>query len=651
MLSSASGNVVYFIPVGALTSKSYNFTYRSWELKIRKSIDYFSFFAYPVTVALRGPYVFKISSFKTKNWISDTTRFFFQGLIGFANNMNTLTFSNKSYTISWYETSFFIVKEFIGNKFFLRRPKCFYKLKVPVVNFCVVGQYIDVKDINIIWSKFFFVANSIILFPYLNGFFFQAFTSVTRQTYVSAALIENNFAKVTFISSYFIFWSNLRYEAPVLNFRIRRLVVENIDFRVFFFGEFNTSYLFNYPVVYIGSLSSFFKLISGRLKNVSSIFFRISTASIFGSFFYNFHKEFSAIIIKFVASLQNSIDLQPDFSQNSIFLYSNNFGLASKNFDIFFSSSRSLYNKFNAITLNTKRNVVLTNKTILLASNDMFSFFGFKLFKFDQKFFPSNDKFFFSWFCDVNINSFVTYQNYYLNVFNRVQYLPYLFGNSNGNSGRSIFQAFTYVFSFTLEKYNRYMSNYMTFGSRFFIRSALNFMSVSYGSPEILSYFINQKKLDQFAYKYSFDSVFSNFLSVDRKLLDDAELFVWFHVFVDFYSFTTTFLIWFINIRSYIHRKRLFFSGSYYSIRKIRNKNIRPFNIFQFNYISRYFVWLHFKKNCIFLSTYTSLFKFFYNPTFRVYSFNNSCVFMNCLKGNHISFSSFWLSKLCFINS
>jgi len=83
--SELSGNVIDLCPVGALTSKPYPFISRSWELKSIKSIDFTDGFGSNLQVYLKNNRVVKVlpgyDHTKTNNnWISDKTRFSFDGM-------------------------------------------------------------------------------------------------------------------------------------------------------------------------------------------------------------------------------------------------------------------------------------------------------------------------------------------------------------------------------------------------------------------------------------------------------------------------------------------------------------------------------------------------------------------------------------------
>ncbi|KAI5072255.1 hypothetical protein GOP47_0012361 [Adiantum capillus-veneris] len=84
MASELSGNVIDICPVGALTSKPFAFTARSWELKSTESIDVSDAVGANITINSRGPEVMRIlprlSEEVNEEWLSDKARFCYDGL-------------------------------------------------------------------------------------------------------------------------------------------------------------------------------------------------------------------------------------------------------------------------------------------------------------------------------------------------------------------------------------------------------------------------------------------------------------------------------------------------------------------------------------------------------------------------------------------
>jgi NADH-quinone oxidoreductase subunit G len=84
MTSELSGNVIDLCPVGALTSKPYAFTARSWELEKTESVDVHDAVGSNIRVDARGKEVMRIlprlNEDINQEWISDKTRFAYDGL-------------------------------------------------------------------------------------------------------------------------------------------------------------------------------------------------------------------------------------------------------------------------------------------------------------------------------------------------------------------------------------------------------------------------------------------------------------------------------------------------------------------------------------------------------------------------------------------
>ncbi|MDG2034711.1 MAG: NADH-quinone oxidoreductase subunit NuoG, partial [Rhodospirillales bacterium] len=82
--SEMSGNIVDLCPVGALTSKPYAFTARSWELKKTESIDVLDAVGCNIRIDTRGPEVMRIlprnNDDVNEEWIADKTRHACDGL-------------------------------------------------------------------------------------------------------------------------------------------------------------------------------------------------------------------------------------------------------------------------------------------------------------------------------------------------------------------------------------------------------------------------------------------------------------------------------------------------------------------------------------------------------------------------------------------
>lgn len=100
-IDELSGNIVDVCPVGALTSKSYAFKARPWELKNLESIDIFDSLGSNIRIDVKGNEIVRIlpkrHDYLNEEWITDKIRFSFEGLKNnrivfpmYRNNKNSL---------------------------------------------------------------------------------------------------------------------------------------------------------------------------------------------------------------------------------------------------------------------------------------------------------------------------------------------------------------------------------------------------------------------------------------------------------------------------------------------------------------------------------------------------------------------------------
>lgn len=118
--SEMSGNVIDLCPVGALTSKPYAFTARSWELKHTESIDVMDAVGSNINVDTRGAAVMRIlprlNEDINEEWISDKTRFAYDGLKKRRLDRPYIRKNKKLVEASWAEAFDTIKKKLKGAK-------------------------------------------------------------------------------------------------------------------------------------------------------------------------------------------------------------------------------------------------------------------------------------------------------------------------------------------------------------------------------------------------------------------------------------------------------------------------------------------------------------------------------------------------------
>mgnify|MGYP000971232525 FL=1 len=210
MQSELSANVVDLCPVGALTSKPYVFEARPWELKKTESIDVMDAIGSNIRVDTYGWEVKRILPRINENineeWISDKSRYSCDGLLNQRLDTPYVKYNNKFEKASWDEV-FNIIKSKFNNT---------DKNKI-----CgLTGDLVNMETLYIFKEFFNKTLGS------------QNVESRNDHTYLNAEKRENYLFNSTINGveeSDFIFLigTNPRYEATILNARIRKSYVQN----------------------------------------------------------------------------------------------------------------------------------------------------------------------------------------------------------------------------------------------------------------------------------------------------------------------------------------------------------------------------------------------------------------------------------------
>ncbi|WP_415299376.1 NADH-quinone oxidoreductase subunit NuoG [Candidatus Pelagibacter sp. Uisw_134_02] len=210
MQSELSANVVDLCPVGALTSKPYVFEARPWELKKTESIDVMDAIGSNIRVDTYGWEVKRIlpriNEDINEEWISDKTRYACDGLLNQRLDTPYIKYNGKFEKASWNEV-FNIIKSKFKNT---------NKEKI-----CgITGDLANMETLYL-FKEFFnktlgsYNVESRNDHIYLNP--------EKRENYLFNSKI-NGIEEADFI---FLIGSNPRYEATILNARIRKAYLQN----------------------------------------------------------------------------------------------------------------------------------------------------------------------------------------------------------------------------------------------------------------------------------------------------------------------------------------------------------------------------------------------------------------------------------------
>jgi len=202
--SELSGNIIDLCPVGALTSKPYAFTARPWELNKTESVDVFDAVGTNIRIDVRGREVLRIlprvNEDVNEEWLSDKGRFSCDGLLRQRLDRPYVRVDGKLKPASWQRAFDAIaakVKGLAGNK-----------IAAIAGDLCDAESMLALKDL--VQSL-----GSANLDCRQDG---AAIDPTARASY----LFNSGIAGIDQADAILIVGSNPRWEAPVLNARIRK---------------------------------------------------------------------------------------------------------------------------------------------------------------------------------------------------------------------------------------------------------------------------------------------------------------------------------------------------------------------------------------------------------------------------------------------
>ncbi len=239
--SELSGNVIDLCPVGALTSKPYVFEARPWELKKTESIDVMDAVGSNIRVDTYGWEVKRILPIINEDineeWISDKTRYACDGLLNQRLDTPYIKYNGKFEQASWEEV-YKIIKSKLENT-----PKD------KIAGF--VGDLNNMES-SYIFKEFFDRTLNCNNYESRSSNYFVDRSK--RENYLFNSSI-NGIEESDFI---FLIGSNPRFEATILNARIRKSFVNN-DTKIISLND-------------VGDLTYPYKHLDGQTKTLIEIF-------------------------------------------------------------------------------------------------------------------------------------------------------------------------------------------------------------------------------------------------------------------------------------------------------------------------------------------------------------------------------------------
>jgi len=207
--SELSGNVIDLCPVGALTSKPYAFQSRPWELTKTETLDIFDAMGSSIRIDSRGKKVFRVlprlNEEINEEWISDKSRFSYDGLSNQRIDIPYLRKNNLLVESNWEEAIKKIIEELKNRK----------QDKTVALS----GKFSDLETLYSV-KKFL---NSIKSNFYECRYDNMQFKKDNRQSY----LLNSSIKKIEESDAILLIGTNPRWEASVLNTRIRKSFLNN----------------------------------------------------------------------------------------------------------------------------------------------------------------------------------------------------------------------------------------------------------------------------------------------------------------------------------------------------------------------------------------------------------------------------------------
>ena len=355
--SELSGNVVDICPVGALTSKPYPFVGRSWELKKINTIDPSDGFGLSIQVFLKNNKIIKIlPGYNQQNidnhnqWISDKTRFLFDGMFSSNRNINKFLIqgSDKTRDMSW-------------NDIFKKLITIVYLFDHLERHILKINPFIIIFDEN---SSIEVISILLLLEKKYSFFQLRRSAKIKISNDFESNLQINNVTNPNLLTSSdlcLLIGTNTRYESPYLNLKLKKRFLKG-NFQIFSIGS-QTSLTF--PSISIGSnLKKLKSIVEGNssicthFKNSKNLSTVLNTETL--------HREDSSTVLGLLQAL-NTIYSKKNWNIFNLLNTSLN-SVGISNLSYFKNISKNDLNKTNGLFFinNNIKISEITNKLIEL---------------------------------------------------------------------------------------------------------------------------------------------------------------------------------------------------------------------------------------------------------------------------------------------
>ena len=251
LTSEMSGNVIDLCPVGALTSKPYAFSARSWELEPTESIDVMDAVGSNIRLDSRGDNVLRIlpiiNDDINEEWISDKTRFACDGLSVQRLDKPYIRKGGKLMPVSWGEALELAAKKLTQD---------------PSQIAAIAGDQADTESMKALKDLMSGLGVKNIDCRQDGSFLGRG----PRQEYV----MNTTIAGIEQADALLIIGSDVRHEAPLVNTRIRKSWIYT-DLEIGMIGQgYDLTYDYDHIGVSAADLESFLKSNKGFAKKLKA---------------------------------------------------------------------------------------------------------------------------------------------------------------------------------------------------------------------------------------------------------------------------------------------------------------------------------------------------------------------------------------------
>jgi len=217
-IDELSGNVIDLCPVGALTSKSYAFKARAWELKSIESIDVFDSLGSNIRVDIKGNEIMRIlpkrNDYLNNEWITDKIRFSYESLM---NNRIKYPKLRSDKNSPFYTTSILYFFEILTIRISLHYSTL--KRNNNIFSIELGNYFTSAKD--------YYLINDVFMFFGLKNILNFSISDIIYSDFRSYYLLNSDINSFENNNLYLLNNINLKKENPIMNSKLKKLKINN----------------------------------------------------------------------------------------------------------------------------------------------------------------------------------------------------------------------------------------------------------------------------------------------------------------------------------------------------------------------------------------------------------------------------------------